>query len=166
MMCPFEGGVCYMPDQDPAYKDQYSRLRNDARLRDGISAVGVGLDGRGGIHGELVHAGRVFLVAVEHFVEGDYPPGVGRPAAHVGHDACLDAALDLVVRLVVADGVDQVVPFVVVRAALVRGRLGLPDHVGTIERMGSVGARRRPAVARLGNHRRALGALAQLEWLL
>ena len=62
-------------------------------------------------------------VAVEHLVESDDLAGVGGHAAHRRDQAGLGAALHFVVGLVVADGVDQVVPF-----QLIRIGLGLRDR--------------------------------------
>lgn len=58
-------------------------LRKDTRLRDGVSAIGVGLDRGRRIGGEFVDAGRKLLVVLERFVKRDDPPGVCRSAAHV-----------------------------------------------------------------------------------
>ena len=44
-------------------------------------------------------------------------------------EAGFDAALDFVVGLVVADGVDQVVPFVLIGILLALDGFGLPEHI-------------------------------------
>jgi len=80
-------------------------LFSDARLRNGIFAIGPGLQGRRRIHRQLVQAGRHLVVAVEHVVVGDFLAGVRGHAAQACHEAGLDAALGFIVGLVVADGV-------------------------------------------------------------
>ena len=75
----------------------------------------------------LSTVGGELVLAVEHVVVGDDLAGVGGHAAHRGDEAGLRAALDLVVRLVLADGADQVFPFEVVGVRL-RLRIG-PEQV-------------------------------------
>ena len=77
-----------------------------------------------------------------------------------GDEAGLDAALGLVVGLVVADGVDQVVPLVLVRVALVAGRPRLRQSI--CDASGGLaleGARGQAAVAGGRDDRHALGAV-------
>ena len=77
----------------------------------GYLPSGPGCSGAGGIDGQLVDAGGELVLVLQDLVVGDDLAGVGGHAAHRGDQAGLGAALDLVVGLVLADGVDQVVPF-------------------------------------------------------
>ena len=54
-------------------------FHHDARLRDGILAVGVGHDRGRPVERELVDVRRVLVVAVEHFVERDRAADVAPP---------------------------------------------------------------------------------------
>ncbi len=124
----------------------------------------VELERRGAGHGELVDVGGELVLAVEHVVEGDDLAGVGGHAAHRGDQARLGAALDLVVELVLADGVDQVVPL-----DLVGVRLGLgerPDDVAARELLALVDAAPGRAVRVRRDDRRALGAVGVAGELL
>ena len=57
-------------------------LGYDARLGHRISSVGIRKEGSRGVHGELVHVRRHFVLAVQHLVKGDFPAGVGSHAPH------------------------------------------------------------------------------------
>src|SRR5204863_7318332 len=74
---------------------------------------------------QLIQSGSELVCAVEHRVERDLLARVRRHASHAAHQARLNAALDLAVRLVVADRVDQRIPLILVWVACVGG---LPDQ--------------------------------------
>ena len=93
---------------------QYSRVLVMPGLGTGYFPSLSAFKGAGESIGQLVETRGELVLAVEHLVEGDLLAGVGGHAAHRGHQARFDAPLHLVVRLVLADGVDQVVPFVLV----------------------------------------------------
>ena len=61
--------------------------------------------------------------------------------------------------LIAADGVDQVVPLVLVGILIAAFDLRLPDHLGRFGELALVGAGLRAAIAALGEDRVALGAL-------
>lgn len=67
------------------------------------------------------------MLAIEDFIVGDDLAGVSCHASHRSDQACFGATLHFVVRLVVADRVDQVIPFDLVGVAF---RLWVsPQHV-------------------------------------
>src|SRR5262249_25585530 len=78
---------------------------------------------------------------------------------HVRCHARFDAALDLVVRLVISDSVHQVVPLVGVRVLLLRHWLGGPDHVGAVRILAFEGGRGKPAIAVFGDDGHAFAAV-------
>src|SRR5262249_55022458 len=133
-------------------------VRHDARPRHGVPPVGIGQQRRGGLLRELPDAGRELVPALEHFLEGDLPPRVGGHASHVADKAGLDAALGLVVRPVVAYGVNQVVPFVLVWICLVVRNLRTPYQALTAEVAPAVDAGWQTAVGIARDDRRALRA--------
>ena len=116
---------------------------------------------RAGVHGELVEVRRELVVAVEHLVVGDDPAGVGGHAAHRSHQAGLDAPFHLVVGFVVADGVDQVVPFVLVGTFVACYAFGFPEPVRPRRAQALERGGRPSAVAAVGDDRRALGAVRE-----
>ena len=77
----------------------------------------------------------------------------------LGRQAGLDAALGFVVGLVVADGVHQVVPFVLIGILLVRVDFGIPDHVRALRILALEGAGGQAAVAGLGDDGHAFAAV-------
>src|SRR5437763_389411 len=80
----------------------------------GIAAVGTEAQGRGAVERQLVDIGRELVLVIQHLVEGDELAGVRGHAAHRRDHARLRPALHLVVRLVLADRGDQILPLVVV----------------------------------------------------
>ena len=68
----------------------------------------------------LSKPGANLMLAVEHVLEGDFLAGMRGHAAHAGDQAGFDAALRFVVGLVLADGLNQVIPFVLVGIARCR----------------------------------------------
>src|SRR5437773_883304 len=96
------------------------------------------------------------MVAVEHGLKADLLSGMRGHAAHAGDQARLYAALDLVVRLVVADGGDQLIPLVLVRITPV---LGLPEHVRGVLILAFVDGGGRSAVGESGGDGQALAAV-------
>ena len=52
---------------------------------------------------------------IEHLLVGDVLADVGGHTAHAGHQTGFDAALDLIERCVVFDGVDEVLPLELIR---------------------------------------------------
>ena len=104
----------------------------DSRPRLRVPTVRAQRQGRRRVHGQLVQAGREFMIVVQRLVPCDRAPGMARHAPHDLDEARLDAAPGLVERLVLADGLDQVVPLQLVRVGL---RLGeRPDQVVPDER--------------------------------
>src|SRR5271157_1101016 len=95
----------------------------NAGLRERIPVVFPDMQGRRGVHGQGVEAGRELVVVVESLVPGD---DLARVAGHVAHDldqACLGAPLRLVERPVLPDGIDQVIPLELVGiSALAAGK--------------------------------------------
>src|SRR5450631_1312422 len=83
-----------------------SRLRGWVTLRELIELQ----RGRAG-HREFVDVRGKLALAVEHVVKGNDLPGVCGHAAHGGDEAGLGPSLHFVVKLVFANGMDQVVPF-------------------------------------------------------
>src|SRR5690348_7912503 len=71
------------PNEEPALASRsvFAR-RYDARLRHRIFAAGVGKQRGRRVHREPVRARRHFVLALEHLVKGDFPPGVRCHAAH------------------------------------------------------------------------------------
>ena len=104
-------GIPPLSQYSPAPSPSPAAARGTCRRRPASS-------GAGRIHRQLVDVRGELVRAVEHLVVGDDLAGVGGHAAHRGHQAGLGAALDFVVRLVLADGVDQVVPFELVGVRL------------------------------------------------
>ena len=68
------------------------------------------------------------MVAVEDFLVGDFLTRVGGHATHAGYEAGLDTAFGFVVRFIVADGVHQGIPFVLIRALFLPLDFGFPNH--------------------------------------
>jgi len=93
--------------------------------------------------------------AVQHLVEGDDLTGVCRHSTHARGNACLDAALHLVVRGVVADGEHQHFPLVLVRVGSI---LSDPDR-GAFHILVVVDGRRTATVTASGCDCRALGSV-------
>ena len=60
------------------------------------------------------------MLAVEHVLSGDFLAGVGGHAAHAGGQAGFDPALRFVVGLVLANRLNQVIPFVLVGIGIAR----------------------------------------------
>ena len=69
------------------------------------------------------------MLAVHHLLERHFLSGMSCHAAHRCHDTGHAAAFDFVVLFVVADGGNQMLPFVLVRIVLFRLRK-LPCEVG------------------------------------
>src|ERR1051325_9521364 len=86
---------------------------------------------------------------------------MGGLPAHAGDEAGFDTALDLVVRLIIADGIDESIPFVEIGIALGISRLyfGCPDCVAAIRALTFVSTRWQAAIAALGNYRHAFAAM-------
>ncbi len=145
----------------PRRLDSILALRDDARFRNGVLAIGIWHDRRGAFHRQLVDGGGELVLGVEHVVECDDPTGVGGHATHRGHQAGFDAALDFIVGRVLADGVDEIVPFVLVRVVLFGGELGFPNQVRRRGCLALVSGRRHADVAVVGNHRRAFGPVRE-----
>ena len=99
------------------------------------------------------------MIRVQHVFKGDFLAGVSGHAAHRGHDAGFDAAPGFVVRLVVADGGEQVVPLVEIRVALVLRNFRGPDLAALLRHLCLVGAGGQAAVAVLGDDGHALAAV-------
>src|SRR5262249_31590899 len=97
-----------------------------------------------------------FVFAIERLVIGDDPTGVGGHTAHDRDQAGLGAALALVVRLVLAYGLDQLVPFNLIGVWLVGH--AAPDYVrilGKVLALVNAAASRRVRIGR--DHASALG---------
>ena len=58
------------------------------------------------------------MLAIEHFVISHLNTGVSRHSSHAGYQAGFDPSLDFVVRHILADRVDQIVPFELIRVRL------------------------------------------------
>ena len=99
------------------------------------------------------------MVVVERFIEGDFLPGVGAEAAHIADDAGFDAAFDFVVGLVVADGIEEGNPFVLVWVIEFARDFGLPKAVFGGGILAFVGAGGSGAVVRPGDDRHTFGSL-------
>ena len=84
-------------------------VAQNAGLRERVPAVFPDMQGRRGIHGQGVEAGRELVVVVEGLVPGDDLAGVASHAAHDLDEAGLGAPLRLVERPVLPDGIDQVI---------------------------------------------------------
>ena len=99
-------------------------------------------------------------VGVEHLLVGDLLRRMGRLPAQGTDETGLDAVSHLVERLVVADRVDQVVPFVLdTDCASPESTSDCQIICGRVRLLALVGAGGRSAVAVLGDDRRALGAV-------
>src|SRR5664280_1040254 len=131
----------------------------DARHGDGILTIFVGHHWRGGAHRELVHIGGELVLAVEYVFESNLLAGVGGHAAHARDKAAFRAAFGLVVRLVVADGVQQIVPLVYIGILLARWDIGGPNHVRALRILALEGHGRGSAVACLGGDSQAFAAM-------
>src|SRR4030042_5511625 len=90
----------------------------DARLWNRILAIGIQTKRCGRIIGQLIETGCELVLAVKRIVEGDDLARVSSHPAHSIDQAGLGAAFDLVVRFVVTNGIDQVIPFELVRTRL------------------------------------------------
>ena len=66
---------------------------------------------------------------VEHFVVGNFLSAVRGHATHGTCHAGRDAAWDFIVRLIVVDGLYQIIPFIVVWVFLTGRTLGSPNQV-------------------------------------
>ena len=90
-------------------------------------AGGVGENRSRRIHTEILDARSELVVAVEDLIVGDDLARMGGHATHRGDQAGAHAAIDLVVRLVVADGLGEVFPLHLVGVGLLTGTA--PDEV-------------------------------------
>src|ERR1035437_5532195 len=99
------------------------------------------------------------MLAVEDFLEGDFLAGVGGHAAHAGDEAGFDTALGLVIRLVVADGIHQIVPFVQIGILLACGDFGGPEQFRTIHGLAFEYHGRTGAVVGFGDDGHAFAAV-------
>src|ERR1043166_6654878 len=124
-----------------------------------VFSVGITLHGWRRIHRPLVDSGRVLVWMTEHLVVSDFLAGVCRHAPHGGNDTGLDSKGHFIVRLVVANRVHQVIPFVDVWAVLGRFDLGLPEHIAACRQLALVNARRTVIVPRLGSNGHSLGTV-------
>src|SRR5216684_152567 len=86
----------------------------DAGLGDRVLAVGAGAQGRWPIQRQLVDFWRELVIVIHHLIKRNDLAGVRGEAAHRRHQARLRSALHFVVRLVLADGGDQVIPLPVI----------------------------------------------------
>ncbi len=99
------------------------------------------------------------MLAVEHVVVGDHAAGVGGHAAHGGDHAGDGAAFGFVVGLVVADGVDEVAPFVAVRVVFAAGHFGFPHQAFLGGEVPFVNRRREAAIPAFGDDGAAFAAV-------
>jgi len=113
-----------------------------AGLGNRINALGVGHEWRRAVEGEFVDAGCELDRAVEKRIPRDLLAGVCGEAAHRSGDAGFDPAFHFVKRRVVADGVGECVPLVLIRIALGRGHLGGPLHALGDRQLAGVNRRR------------------------
>ena len=97
------------------------------------------------------------MLAIEHFVISHLNAGVSRHSSHARYHACFDPSLDLVVRHILADGIDQIVPFELIRVRL--GFWTLPEDIVTGHVMTLVNPALGRRVARCRDHRAALGSV-------
>ena len=122
---------------------------DDAGTGDGVSAVCIGLERGRRIHRNFIQAGGHLMVAVEDFFVGDFLARVCCHAAHAGYEAGLDTAFGFVVGLIIADGVYQDVPFVLIWTLFFPPDFGFPDHFFTYWFLAPVRAGWHTAVAAL-----------------
>src|SRR5439155_18405643 len=101
------------------------------------------------------------VLAVQHFLERDLLAGVRGHAAHGGHQAGFHTPFDFVVGFVIADGVNQVVPFIQIRILLVRVYFGCPEHAGAVGILALVSAGGQSTVVGLRDDRHAFAALRE-----
>ena len=97
------------------------------RLRCGVDTVWAVVDWGGGIEGHVVYVFNELEVAVRYPVPGDHLSGMGCYSSHQCCDFCLSGSSCFVVGLVLADGVEEELPFYAVRIGLAFAVL--PDHV-------------------------------------
>src|SRR5262245_39307633 len=99
------------------------------------------------------------MLMIEHVIIADGLACMAGVAAHVRNNAGLNAARDFVVGLVVADGVEEIAPFVYVRILVVVLDFGLPDALGGIGVLTTIGAGRFAAVTVLRGDGDTFGAV-------
>src|ERR1041384_5164030 len=88
-------------DQNVSFDGSILSLLVDARLRDGILMMLVGLEWRFAVQCELIHVRGEFVIVVFEIFPQHFLRGMRRKAAHGSDHAGHGATFDLVVRLVV-----------------------------------------------------------------
>src|SRR2546430_16269009 len=99
------------------------------------------------------------MLGIEHVFEADFLASMRGHAAHVADDARFDAALDFSVRLGIANGFEQAVPFVQIRIGFVLFDFWIPEETSDFWLLVLAGAGRQSPAPAFGSNGATLGAM-------